>query len=152
MNLGEQFRSEVATAAPGDPIRAVVEIMRTQNVGAVVITKDRRVVGIVTDRDVALALGSSRVTPQESVESIMTRKVRTIWEDEGLFNATQYFLSHKVRRLPIVNHDDELVGLVAFDDVLALLSRELFNISKAVGPALPPEESLLTQERMLPKR
>lgn len=136
MNLGKQFRSNVVTIGPGTPIRDAVAKMKSENVGAVVAVRNREVVGILTDRDVALALGSGMVSADAPASDIMTKKVITIWEDEGVFNATQYFLGHKVRRLPIINHEGQLVGIVTLDDVMALLGRELFNVTNAVGPSL----------------
>jgi CBS domain-containing protein len=136
MNLGQQFRSNVVTVEPTLPIREAVVKMKKENVGAVVAVRGREVAGILTDRDVALALGTGRATPESLVGDIMTRKVITIWEDQGVFNATQYFLGHQIRRLPIINRDNELVGIVTLDDILALLGRELFNVTKAVTPSL----------------
>jgi CBS domain-containing protein len=157
MNLGEQFRGNVHTATPDEPLRDVVGRMKQKNIGAVVVVADqakraREIVGIVTDRDVALALGTEAATVESPVSEVMTRKVVTIWEDEGIFNATQYFLGHQIRRLPIVNHDNQLVGIVTFDDLLALLTRELYNISKAVAPALPEQESVLEHDRLVGSR
>ena len=79
----------------------------------------------------------------------MTKKVVTIWEDQGVFNATQYFIGQQIRRLPIVNRDNELVGIVTLDDILALLTRELFNVSKPVTPALPDEDRLVKRDRLV---
>jgi CBS domain-containing protein len=136
MNLGQQFRSNVVTVEPATPIRDAVAKMQKQNVGAVVAVEGKEVAGILTDRDVAMALGSGKAVPDVPVSEIMTKKVITIWEDQGVFNATQYLLGHQIRRLPIINHDNELVGMVTLDDLLALLGRELFNITKAVTPSL----------------
>ena len=136
MNLGQQFRSNVVTVEPAIPIREAVAKMKKENVGAVVAVRGREIAGILTDRDIALALGTGKATPESPVDGIMTKKVITIWEDEGVFNATQYFLGHQVRRLPIINHDNELVGIVTVDDVLALLGRELLNVTRAIVPSL----------------
>jgi len=136
MNLGEQFSSEVVTADPTETIAVVVDKMDLHDVGAVVVVEDRKVVGIVTDRDVALSLGRASVQSDAPVSQIMTKPVLTIWEDQGVFNATQYLMGRKVRRLPIVNRDNELVGMVTLDDLTALLAQEMANLGKAVAPAL----------------
>jgi len=57
------------------------------------------------------------------------------------FNATQYLMGHKVRRLPIISRDNELVGMVTLDDLFALLAQELANLSKAVAPSLAEKSS-----------
>lgn len=136
MNLGELFRSEVVTISPDETIAAAMRKMDDENVGAVVVVRDRKVVGILTDRDVAIALGLDDGTPETLVNDVMTRDVHTIWEDQGVFNATQYIQGHKVRRLPIINRDNELVGMVTLDDLVGLLAQELRNVSAAITPVL----------------
>lgn len=136
MNLAELFRSDVVTVSPDDPIAKAAGEMDENNVGAVVVIRDRKVVGILTDRDIALALAVNGGTPQTPVSEVMTRDVVTIWEDQGVFNATQYMQGHQVRRLPVINRDNELVGMVTLDDLVALLATELRNVSAAITPVL----------------
>jgi CBS domain-containing protein len=139
MLLQTLFRSEdeLVTARSEETVGEVVEKMDRKNVGAVVVVDDmRRVIGIVTDRDVALSLGQRAAQPQSSVGEIMTKDVITIWEDEGVFNATQYLHGKKVRRLPVVDHHDRLVGMVTMDDLVAVLAREFYNVAQALTPAL----------------
>ena len=136
MNLAELFRSEVVTVSPNDTIAVAVSEMRDHNVGAVVVVRDRAVEGILTDRDVALALALGGVSAAAPVSEIMTRDVVTIWEDQGVFNATQYMQGHQVRRLPVINRDNELVGMVTLDDIVALLAGELRNVTGAITPVL----------------
>jgi predicted transcriptional regulator len=81
-------------------------------------------------------LGLDTADSSTPVENIMTKNVKTIWEDQGVFNATQYMMGHHMRRLPIINRDDELVGMVTMDDIFALLAQELRNLSQAVSPSL----------------
>lgn len=136
MNLGELFRSDVVTVSPDDSIATAVRRMDKKNVGAVIVVRDRAVAGILTDRDVAVALAINDATPATLVKEVMTRDVITIWEDQGVFNATQYMRGHQVRRLPVINRDNELVGMVTLDDIVALLGQELQNLSTTISPAL----------------
>jgi CBS domain-containing protein len=89
-------------------------------------------VGIVTDRDLALALGADGVNPQAPVESVMTKPVRTIPDGAGIFAATQCMRDAGVRRLPVVDKEGRLAGIVTFDDLIRLLGRELYNLSEGV--------------------
>jgi CBS-domain-containing membrane protein len=66
----------------------------------------------------------------------MTKDVVTMGEGQGVLNATQYLYGRQVRRLPVVDRQDRLVGMVTLDDLLAVLTRELFNVTQAVQPAL----------------
>jgi CBS domain-containing protein len=136
MKLGEMFRSDVVTVAPADSVAEAAAKMKHQNVGAVVVVEKEKVSGIVTDRDIALALAHGECSTDSPVREIMSTNVLTIWEDEGVFNATQYFLGHQVRRLPIIDHKDRLVGMVTADDMFVLLARELQNVAKALEPSL----------------
>jgi CBS domain-containing protein len=137
MTLGEQFRSEVVTVAPEDTIHTAMWKMKDANVGAVVVVADCKVVGILTDRDVAIQLALEDTAVSTLVKHVMTAPVLTIWEDQGVFNATQYLMGHRIRRLPIITRDtEELVGMVTLDDLFSLLAQELRNLSEAVAPAL----------------
>jgi CBS domain-containing protein len=141
MNLGQQFRSEVVTIEPAAPLAEAVSRMASQGVGAVVAVQGRRVAGILTDRDVALALGQGKATAQTPVKDVMTKDVVTIWEDQGIYDATQYFIGRGFRRLPIVNRDNELVGIVTFDDLVSLLAHELINVTRAVDRSLARKQA-----------
>lgn len=136
MNLSEMFQSDVITVEPEATIEHVVHKMKHDNVGAVVVTDDGIVMGIVTDRDIAFKLALNEAKPGTPINEIMTKDVITIWDDQGVFNATQYLLGHKIRRLPIIDRSNHLVGMVTSDDLLVLLARELFNVTKAIEPAL----------------
>ncbi|MFM8250117.1 MAG: CBS domain-containing protein [Planctomycetota bacterium] len=136
MMLSELFRSEVVTVGPQQSIRVAVEKMRDRNVGAVVVVDHDHVVGILTDRDVATKIIAGNAAADSPVESIMTKKVITIWDDQGIFNATQYLRGHKLRRLPIIDRQERLVGMLTADDLFAMLARELLNVAESLEPAI----------------
>jgi CBS domain-containing protein len=106
--------------------------MQEHNVGTVVIVEDRRPVGIITDRDLALALGARDVSPQAQVQKVMTRHVLAIPEDTGIYTATKFMRERGVRRLPVVDGEDRLVGIVTLDDLLHFLGRELYNLAEGI--------------------
>ena len=141
MKLGELFRSEVVTVKPAETVRQATQKMKNKNVGAVVVVEDEDVVGILTDRDVALKVVAGDVNPDSPVSDVMTKEVVTIWDDEGVFNATQYLSGRKFRRLPVIEREGtlgkgKLVGILTADDLIAMLARELINVARALEPAL----------------
>jgi len=136
MKLSEMFHEQVATVEPTVSIGAAANLMKEKNVGAVVVTKDRKVVGIVTDRDMTLRCIAGGVNLAAPVSEIMSSPVITIWDDQGVFNATQYLRGHKVRRLPIIDRQDNLMGMMTADDLAALLARESLNVAQAYEPAI----------------
>jgi CBS domain-containing protein len=132
MTLGQLFPRKVVTASPKDSLAFVAARMQEHNVGAVVVTEDDRPVGIVTDRDLALAMGARAVSPQAPVETVMASNVRTILADEGVFTATRHMRDYEVRRLPVVDAEGRLVGIVTLDDLLRLLGREQYELAEGI--------------------
>jgi CBS domain-containing protein len=133
MRVGSVFAKRVVTAGPDSHIHRVAELMEEEGVGAVVITEHRRPVAIVTDRDLALALGRGRANRSDPVRNVMTSPVDTIGHGEGIFSATQHMREHGLRRLPIVDDAGELAGMVTLDDLVVLLGQELGNLGVGVG-------------------
>jgi CBS domain-containing protein len=129
----ETFVKPVLTAAPTDTVTAVADLMAEHNVGCVVIVEQHRPVGIVTDRDLALALGVQGAKPHMPIVRLMTTPVETILESDGVFQATHVMRESKVRRLVVVDDEGEVEGIVTMDDLLRLLSRELSNLVEGIA-------------------
>lgn len=136
MNLSELFRNQVVTAEPQESVRSVAQKMKSGGVGAVVVVQAGKVVGIVTDRDLVVRAIAGTGSIDSPVADIMTPEVVTIWDDQGVFNATQYIRGRKIRRIPIVDRQEKLVGMLSADDLFALLARETLNVAEGLEPAL----------------
>lgn len=132
MSASTLFAQEVVTAGPRDSLARVAKLMQERNVGTVVVAEGGRPVGIVTDRDLALAVCARGHSSDEHVQDVMTCPVSTMKHDEGVYNATQHMMELGVRRLPVVDDSGQLVGLVSLDDLLLLLSRELHNMAEGI--------------------
>jgi CBS domain-containing protein len=132
MSLGALLARKAVTAGPKDSLAKAAQLMKEKNVGAVVVVKQHRPVGIITDRDLALAFGLHGAVPSDPIQSQMMSPVETIRNDKGIYNATQKMMELAVRRLPVVNQAGILVGMVTIDDLIALLSRELRNVAEGV--------------------
>jgi CBS domain-containing protein len=133
MRINHVYLKKVVTARPADPVNSVARQMHEHNVGTVVVLDaEGRPIGIVTDRDLALALGARDVARQCPVEKVMTRRVVAVPEDADLLAATKFFRECGVRRLPVVDRDDRVVGLVSLDDLLQLLVGELNDLVQAI--------------------
>ena len=132
MRIGTLFTNEVITAGPQHTIGWVTGLMEQHNVGAIVIAEQQRPVGIVTDRDIAMALGMRVKGPHDLVVDVMTTPVTTIGQHEGVFKATQYMRERGLRRLVVVDDLGRVIGLISLDDLLLLLARELQNLADGV--------------------
>jgi CBS domain-containing protein len=124
--------TKLVTVGPEEPLSTAALQMRQHDVGAVVVVEGQKPVGMVTDRDLALALGAQDASPQGAVKSVMTTPVRTVPDGAGIFAATQCMRDAKVRRLPIVDEDGRLVGIVSLDDLMWLLGREVYNLADGI--------------------
>ena len=117
MLLREIMTASVVTASPATTVRRVAELMRDRNVGSVVLADDTdRPLGIITDRDLALGVLAGTGEPGDPVERCATCPVVTGDEDMELEEAAALMVSHRIRRLPVVD-GDRLVGIVTLDDI-----------------------------------
>src|SRR5581483_10766041 len=104
-----------------------------RHVGAVIVVAERRPVGIVTDRDLTTCVLASGLAPETPVRDVMTRDPACARKESGLNDAAQLLREHGVRRLPVVDAQGELHGVITLDDLLALLGEELASLAAAVG-------------------
>jgi CBS domain-containing protein len=128
-------RRKVITVRPEDSVRSVAGRMEYYNIGSVVVVRDGRPVGIVTDRDLALrALGAEAANGGDELTAadVMTAKPQTIREEDGFDKALEIMRAKGIRRLPVVDRKKRLTGVVTMDDILETLGRNM----GAVGAAL----------------
>jgi CBS domain-containing protein len=116
--------SEVMTArpravAPQTSIREVARLMESEDVGSLPVVEDgARLVGVVTDRDIAIRVVAAGLDPEAtSVGEIASRDLVTLSPEDSLDDALTLMAREQVRRLPIVVREDELVGVVSQADV-----------------------------------
>ena len=135
MPIGEICNREVVFAEKQTLIVEAAQLMRRYHVGDLVVVDEidgnRVPVGMVTDRDIALEI-VAKMLPAEGcvVEHIMAAPVVTVDENEGLIGTIQRMRSHGVRRMPVVDAEGGLVGIVSVDDLLDLLAGELTELAK----------------------
>lgn len=137
MPVGDLGPEDVATVTPDAKIRDVVELLESQNVGSIVVTEDEKPVGIVTDRDVALALNEMEDLATGDVQSIMTESPATLHEDDDDLEISRIIEQENVRRIPIVDDDGKLTGIVTLDDLVATVGEELEKVSDTIESQSP---------------
>jgi CBS domain-containing protein len=113
------------TISPGESLREAARRMKAAGVGALVVTEQDRIVGILTDRDIVVRSTAEGTRPAEAdVRSAMTPQVIDCREDEALEEAATRMARGAVRRVVVVDGDQRVVGLLSVDD-LALRSPAL---------------------------
>ncbi|HAT1822115.1 TPA: CBS domain-containing protein [Legionella pneumophila] len=116
-----------------ESVKQAAELMLAHNVGDIVLVeelKGRRVpIGIVTDRDLVVEVMALDVNPEElAVQDIVTRSVLVAREEDSLIDSLAFMQEKGVRRLPVVDNDDELVGIITIDDITELLAEMLHKV------------------------
>lgn len=116
MQLTEVMTADVVSADRQATVRDVAELMRDRGVGSVVVLDGDRPCAVITDRDVALAVGANGVKPSAAVDEHASRPIVCGDPDMSLEEAAATMVQHGVRRLPIVS-EGALVGIVTLDDL-----------------------------------
>jgi CBS domain-containing protein len=118
MHIAEVMNRDVNLADPNMKIREAALRMRDENIGALPVGENDRLVGMVTDRDIVVrGVAGDRPAENTSVREVMSKGVFYCFEDEALDRAGALMAEHQVHRLPVLNRDKRLVGIVALADL-----------------------------------
>lgn len=106
---------------PNDSVAKAGELMKSENIGSIPVIENQQsqtLVGIVTDRDLALKVVAGALDARSTtVAMVMTHKVVTCQADDDLQTALEAMADHQLRRIPVVDHDNKIVGIIAQADV-----------------------------------
>lgn len=116
MKVSEIMSKSVVRIAANATLQTVAQKMRDENIGALPVEENNKLVGVVTDRDIAIqAVAGGNI--ERPVRDVMTEDPITIQPDTDTRRAIQMMLQHSVRRLPVVQ-DSQIVGMVSFEDLV----------------------------------
>jgi CBS domain-containing protein len=117
LRCSEIMTKNVRTAGPDTPLREVAVLMRDGDMGAVPVVDDGKLIGIVTDRDIVVRAVSEGKTADTPVRHAMTAELFTVSPDDFVFEAVRLMGDKQVRRIPVINNDGSLAGIIAMADV-----------------------------------
>lgn len=139
MTVGRICVRTVDLASPEESVQVAAGRMHNRKVGTlVVLDKEGRPVGIITDRDLTVrVLAAARDPLTTTVGDVMTRSPRTVHEDTPIEDALAIMRAALCRRIPVVDGEEGLVGLLSLDDILDLLREEFDSISRIVRGESP---------------
>ena len=108
-----------SSVSDSDSIRDVARIMKDQDTGVVpVCDGGKKIIGLVTDRDIVVRLIADGKDPMNArVTDVMTKSVRKVHEDATVDDVLSLMSNSEIRRVPVVNRNDELVGIVSIGDI-----------------------------------
>ena len=118
MQLNRIMTEYVEVIAPEMSVQEAAEQMRSLDVGVLPVCNGDRLVGILTDRDLAVrAVADGRDPKITTVEEIMTQQIACCFEDEDIEEAERVMEKNQIRRLPVLDHDNRIVGIVSLGDL-----------------------------------
>lgn len=131
MQVKDLMTRDVDIITPSTTVQKAASIMRDDGVGSLLVGENERLVGVLTDRDVVLrVVADGRSAETTPAGDAMTRDVLYCYEDESAEDVCDNMGRNQVRRLPVLNRDKRLVGVVSLGDLAAAGS------ARAAGGAL----------------
>lgn len=148
MPIGDVCIRDVVVAGPDTTVREAAKLMAAHHVGNLVLVREEakgRVVptGIITDRDivrnvVAEGLDAAAFT----LGDLGVRELVTVRSDQGIFECMQHMRLSGIRRVPVVDRDGGLVGIISLDDLTQLLAEEMGELAKVISREQAHEEAI----------
>ena len=136
MGVSELCKRGVVTIHRNATVEAAAQMMRASHIGNVIVVDaadTRRPVGIITDRDIVVAVVAQGLAPsQTAVGSVMSAPLVSLTEDDTFIEALDKMAARGVRRAPVLDRNGQLRGLVSVDDLVPLLARELAKIGALI--------------------
>jgi CBS domain-containing protein len=117
MKISDAMTRNVKIASPAQSIREAARIMAEIDAGSLPVGENDRLVGMITDRDIAVRAVAEGKSPDTKVSDVMSHEVLYCFEDQELDEVSRNMGDEKVRRLPVVNRDKRLVGIISLGDL-----------------------------------
>jgi CBS domain-containing protein len=126
MKVKDAMHKGVDWVNPDTPIVEIAKLMREHDIGAIPIGEDDHLVGMVTDRDIVCKGLANSFDPSRAVaRDVMTPGIHCCREDDDLGKAVRHMESLKIRRLPVINKNKRMVGMLSLGDVSSSATGEL---------------------------
>jgi len=118
MSIRDVMTKDPRTVTTGSTVAEAARLMRDQDTGVVPIVEGERLIGVITDRDIAVSVVAGGKDPQSTkVDEAASKNLVTVDPQQDLDEALRLMAEHQVRRLPVTEEDGRLVGIIAQADV-----------------------------------
>lgn len=136
MKVADAMTRDVRLVSPDDSIEAIAKIMAAENLGFLPVGENDRLVGTITDRDIVVRALARGLAGDAHVRDVMTEDVKYCYDDADVSDVVQNMSNIQVRRLPVVNRDKRLVGVVSLAD--AALKDDAESVGIAMSGVVEP--------------
>ena len=117
MKVCDCMSRDVQVASPNQSIRDAAKMMARLDAGVLPVGDNDRLVGVITDRDIAIRAVAEGKSPTTKVGDVMSHEVLYCFDDQDLEDIAQNMAEMKIRRMPVVNRDKRLVGIISLGDL-----------------------------------
>jgi CBS domain-containing protein len=117
MKVSEAMTREVRLVTPDKTIREAAGLMAEMDIGALPVEENDRLVGMITDRDISVRAVAQGRGPDTPVREVMSGEIKYCFDDQSIDEVTQNMGDLRVRRLPVVNRQKRLVGILSLGDL-----------------------------------
>jgi CBS domain-containing protein len=128
MRVSDAMTADVRIAAPNQSIQDAAQMMAEIDAGVLPVGDNDRLVGVITDRDIAVRAVAKGLPPSVKVRDVMSHEVMYCFDDEDIDDVAQNMADIKVRRLPVLNRSKRLVGIVSLGDIAMAEGPDLRHI------------------------
>jgi CBS domain-containing protein len=136
MKVAEAMTRDVRVSSPDQTIREAARAMAELDTGVMPVGENDRLVGMITDRDIAIRGVAEGKGPDAPVREVMTPDVTYCFDDEDVRDVARTMAENQVRRLPVLNRDKRLVGIISLGDVAVMESPDA--AAAAIGGVSEP--------------
>ncbi len=135
MKVKEVMHSGVSWVQPDTKLSDIAKVMKAEDIGAVPVGENDRLIGMVTDRDITCRGVANGNSPDKlTARDVMTKGITYCRENEEVDDAIRIMESKKIRRLPVINKDKRMVGMLSIGDISHSLPQDLTGeVVKAVS-------------------
>jgi CBS domain-containing protein len=117
MKVSEAMTRDVRVASPEETLQKAAQTMASLDAGVLPVGENDRLVGMITDRDIAIRGIAKGKGPKAKVRDVMTEDVKYCFDDQEIEEVTRNMADIQVRRLPVLNRDKHLIGILSLGDV-----------------------------------
>lgn len=117
MQIRDVMTTEVKTLSPDQSIREAAALMADIDSGALLVNEQDRLIGMITDRDIAIRAVAKGLDCDTPVREVMSNTIRYCFDDESVHDVAQNMAENEMRRMPVLNREKRLVGVVSLGNI-----------------------------------
>ena len=117
MQIRDVMTTDVKTLSPDQSIREAAALMADIDSGALLVNEQDRLIGMITDRDIAIRAVAKGLDCDTPIREVMSKTIRYCFDDESVQDVAQNMAENEMRRMPVLNREKRLVGVVSLGNI-----------------------------------